>query len=61
MNLDIKNSKDLRCEVLSFKSENLEVDYITLNISIEGHIDPKRIGKFLFTNKMLESSLKFKI
>ena len=48
MNLDIKNSKDLRCEVLSFKSEKLEVDYITLNISIEGRIDPKEIGEFLF-------------
>ena len=43
MNLDIKNSKDLRCEVLSFKSEKIEVDYITLNISIEGHLDPKGI------------------
>ena len=48
MNLDIKNSKDLRCEVLSFKSEKIEVDYITLNISIEGHVDPKGIGEFLF-------------
>ena len=48
MNLDIKNSKDLRCEVLSFKSEKIEVDYITLNISIEGHLDPKGIGEFLF-------------
>jgi len=58
MNLDIKNSKDLRCEVLSFKSEKLEVDYITLNISIEGHIDPKGIGEFLFeygfNSKVLE-------
>ena len=48
MNLDIKNSKDLRCEVLSFKSEKIEVDYITLNISIEGHLDAKGIGEFLF-------------
>jgi hypothetical protein len=58
MNLDIKNSKDLRCEVLSFKSEKLEVDYITLNISIEGHVDPKGIGEFLFgygfNSKVLE-------
>jgi len=58
MTLDIKNSKDLRCEVLSFKSEKLEVDYITLNISIEGHIDPKGIGEFLFgygfNSKVLE-------
>ena len=58
MNLDIKNSKDLCCEVLSFKSEKLEVDYITLNISIEGHIDPKGIGEFLFeygfNSKVLE-------
>jgi hypothetical protein len=34
LNLDIKNSKDLRCELLNFKSEKIEVDYITLNISI---------------------------
>ena len=58
MNLDIKNSKDLRCEVLSFKSEKVEVDYITLNISIEGHLDPKGIGEFLFgygfNSKVLE-------
>ena len=48
MNLDIKNSKDLCCEVLSFKSEKIEVDYLTLNISIEGYLDPKGIGEFLF-------------
>jgi len=48
MNLDIKNSKDLRCEILSFKFEKIEVDYITLNILIEGHLDPKGIGEFLF-------------
>jgi hypothetical protein len=58
MNKIIKNSKDLRCEILSFKSEKLEVDYLTLNISIEGHVDPKRIGEFLlgygFNSKVLE-------
>ena len=46
MNLDIKNSKDLRCEILSLKSKKLEVDYITLNISIEGHFDPKINARF---------------
>jgi len=58
MTLSIKNSKDLRCDLLSFKSEKLEVDYITLNISIEGQVDPKAIGEFLFlygfNSKVLE-------
>lgn len=58
MNLNIKNSKDLRRERLSLKSEKLEVDYITLNISIEGQVDPKGIGEFLFSygfnSKVLE-------
>ena len=58
MNLDIKNSKDLHCKVLSFKSEKLEVDYITFNISIKGHVDLKKIREFLFgygfNSKLLE-------
>lgn len=43
-----ENKSSLRPKQLSFESENLEVDYITLNISIEGQIDPKPIGEFLF-------------
>jgi len=43
-----ENKSSLRPKQLSFESENLEVDYLTLNISIEGQIDPKPIGEFLF-------------
>ena len=49
---------ECHCEVLSFKPEKIEVDYITLNISIEGYLDPKEIGEFLFeygfTSQVLE-------
>ena len=58
MNLDIKNSKYFPCKVLSFKSEKLKVDYITLNIPLERHVNPKRIREFLLRYRFNSKFLK---
>lgn len=61
--MSIINSKSLRPRELSFKSEKLEIDYITLNISMKGEIDPERIGRHLLVygfNSTIQESEKDK-
>jgi len=41
-------SENIRPKQLSFQSEKLEIDYITLNVSIKGDIDPESIARFLY-------------
>lgn len=59
MNIDIRNTKRLRPKQLSFESEKLKIDYITLNISIKGPIDPEPIARLLcfygFNSKVKEN------
>lgn len=48
---------------LSVKSEKLEIDYITLNISMTGEIDPESIGRYLLVyrfNSTIQESEKYK-
>jgi hypothetical protein len=54
--------KSLRPE--PFKSEKLEIDYITLNISMKGEIDPESTGRYLLVygfNSTIQESEKIRL
>jgi len=61
--MSIINSKSLRPRELRFKSEKLQIDYITLNISMKGEIVPEKIGRYLLVygfNSTIQESEKDK-